>query len=384
MPISEPQTHENTPNANGIEQHFKPGRSLHDYARSRINEGDILLGERFLCRGGSLIVVAPSGLGKSTLSIQLAILWACGKPAFDIKPSKSLRILIVQSEDDEGDCIEMAAMMDHLDLNPAEIELVRKNTELIHCNSLTGPKFVGALSGRLQSALDCRDSFDLVIINPYSNYLGGDVADTELNLKFLHELLNPVLEKFKIAVIPICHSPKTPYMNFNKFNPWDFQYAAAGCAAIANWTRSMLVVIPIKAQEKLFKFVAAKRGARIGDAWEGKLERYFQHSTVPGLLRWEPASQEQKKSVQREKAKAKKTYTTREVVMKCLDLIEWKNRPQFHIEAKIQLDMGKNTADDYLDAALHESLIEIQERPRPKTNPEKFFRRNGLSTNNAY
>lgn len=379
MTIPASTTHENT--SNGIEQHFKPGRSIHDYARSQINEGDTLLGERFLCRGGSLIVVAPSGLGKSTLSIQIAILWSCGKPAFDIKPSKSLRVLIVQSEDDEGDCIEMAVMMDHLDLKPAEIELVRKNTELIHCNSLTRSKFVGALSQRLQLAIDCRDPFDLAIINPYSNYLGGDVADTELNLEFLHELLNPVLEKFKIAAIPICHSPKTPYMNFNKFNPWDFQYAAAGCAAIANWTRSMLVVIPIKDQEKLFKFVAAKRGARIGVAWEGKLERYFQHSTVPGLLRWEPASQEQKKSVQREKTKQKKNHTTHEVVLKCLDLIEWKNKAQFRIAAKNLLDIGINAADDHLDAAVHESLIEIQERPRPRTSAEKFYRRNGLSSN---
>ena len=81
-------------------------------------------------------------------------------------------------------------------------------------------------------------------------------------------------------------------------------------------------------------------------------QRYFQHSTVPGLLRWEPASQDQKKAVASEKAKAKKTFTTREVVMQCLDLIEWRNRAQFRIAAKTILDLGINSADTYLRCCL--------------------------------
>ena len=51
-----------------------------------------------------MFIVAPSGLGKSTLSIQMAVLWCCGLIAFGITPHKALRILIIQSEDDQGDC----------------------------------------------------------------------------------------------------------------------------------------------------------------------------------------------------------------------------------------------------------------------------------------
>ena len=46
--------------------------------------------------------------------------------------------------------------------------------------------------------------------------------------------INPILADFHIAIIPICHSPKTQNIQFNKFQPHDFQYTAAGCAAIAN------------------------------------------------------------------------------------------------------------------------------------------------------
>src|ERR1700720_1374013 len=86
---------------------FKAGHPLAWYANQAIDETQTLLGNRYLCRSGGMFVVAPSGMGKSTLSLQMAILWCCGLIAFGIKPKKALRLLIVQSEDDEGDCTEM-------------------------------------------------------------------------------------------------------------------------------------------------------------------------------------------------------------------------------------------------------------------------------------
>jgi hypothetical protein len=82
---------------------FKAGHPLAWYAEQPIDHNQTLLGNRYLCRTGGMFVVAPSGIGKSTFSIQLAVLWCCGVVAFGIKPKKALRILIVQSEDDQGD-----------------------------------------------------------------------------------------------------------------------------------------------------------------------------------------------------------------------------------------------------------------------------------------
>jgi RecA-family ATPase len=99
---------------------FGCGHSIAWYAKHSINHQATLLGQRYLCRRGGMFIVAPSGLGKSTLSIQLAVLWCCGLIAFGIKPRKALRILIVQSEDDEGDCTEISRVMEHLDLSEAQ------------------------------------------------------------------------------------------------------------------------------------------------------------------------------------------------------------------------------------------------------------------------
>jgi hypothetical protein len=65
-----------------------------------------LLKHRFLCRGGGMLVVGNTGIGKSAFVIQCAILWSVGREAFGIKPRGALRVLIVQAENDQGDMAE--------------------------------------------------------------------------------------------------------------------------------------------------------------------------------------------------------------------------------------------------------------------------------------
>ena len=67
-----------------------------------------LLANRFLCVAGGMLFVGPSGVGKSSASVQQDILWALGRPAFGIRPARALRILCIQAENDDGDLGEMA------------------------------------------------------------------------------------------------------------------------------------------------------------------------------------------------------------------------------------------------------------------------------------
>ena len=121
---------------------------------------DILLGNRYLCRGSGMFVVAPSGVGKSVFSIQAAIEWGAGRAAFGIKPAQPLRVLILQAEDDTGDVIEMAQIARHLRLTDPDVKVLRENVWIESLNDLTGVDFLHALDGFL-------DQFaaDLVIIN---------------------------------------------------------------------------------------------------------------------------------------------------------------------------------------------------------------------------
>lgn len=272
---------------------FKVGHSLAWYASREIDLSQTLLGNRYLCRSGGMFVVAPSGMGKSTLSLQMAILWCCGLVAFGIAPNGKMRILIIQSEDDEGDCTEMAQVMNHLELTKDQKLLAGENTELIRCNDLVGYRFIEALKMRLTQAKEEGKPFDLVIINPYGVFLGADVKDTNACTKFLNEWLNPVLSEFNLGAILIHHTAKTNFQNTDKYSLWDWAYHGAGAACITNWARAILAIKPETENMTVFRFIAAKRGKRIGEAWRNAFERYFGWSSIPGVLRWEDATTEQ-------------------------------------------------------------------------------------------
>ena len=70
------------------------------------------------------------------LTAQASILWACNKAAFGIKPSRPLRSLILQAEDDDGDMQEMGEIVNHLNLKDDEIRTVDTNTFVEPCNDL--------------------------------------------------------------------------------------------------------------------------------------------------------------------------------------------------------------------------------------------------------
>ncbi|MEI9893774.1 MAG: hypothetical protein WDN28_07695 [Chthoniobacter sp.] len=49
-----------------------------------------VLGDRFLCIGGAMIFVGPSGIGKSSASMQQDILWSLGREAFGHQASETV------------------------------------------------------------------------------------------------------------------------------------------------------------------------------------------------------------------------------------------------------------------------------------------------------
>jgi hypothetical protein len=194
------------------------GGSLVDFSRRPVDPTTTLLGnDRYLCRGGGLLTIAPSGAGKSVLAVQKAVLWACGRPAFGIRPRAPLRSLIIQAEDDEGDTIEMARMIDHLELDPKERELVQKNTHIEFVNDVTSDEFLKVSDGFLRQ-WPC----DVLFVNPYTSYSGCDIKDDGENSRFLRNGLNPLLTRHKCAVDLVHHTPKTNFRDTKNWKPSDW------------------------------------------------------------------------------------------------------------------------------------------------------------------
>lgn len=56
-----------------------------------VNDPNELIKNRFFCKGGIMLLVAHTGIGKSSFSRQLALYLAAGKPLFGIVPGDCYR-----------------------------------------------------------------------------------------------------------------------------------------------------------------------------------------------------------------------------------------------------------------------------------------------------
>jgi hypothetical protein len=329
-----------------------------------IFETDNLLGNRWLCREGGALVVAPSGIGKSSAGVQQDVLWSLGQPAFDIKPPRPLRILTIQAENDDGDLAEMTrGICDHLQLTAEERTQVNENVIYIKEKSKTDDAFLGQLRRLVQKYKP-----DIIRIDPLHAYVGGDVRDPAVTTPFLRNGLNPILAELHCAAIICHHTPKTTNRDTSKWNESDWMYAGSGNADVTNWARAILVIdaTPVHGA---FVFRGAKRGNRIGwadDDGHRVYDRLFCHHAGDAIF-WRDASDEDMDQVALAK-RGKPLKTKQEFKMLVpmdesipkLALIERANLNGFGLNHAKRL-----LADLIADGELHEWRV-----ARKGTNPE--------------
>jgi hypothetical protein len=332
------------------------GASIIDFAERAIDHSKNLLGNRWLsCLQGAFFV-APSGHGKSTWVIQATACWACGLTAFGIHPARPLRILILQSEDDDNDVTEMSWLTDRLGLTSTQRDLVRKNTHLEWLNDAVGAEFFLVADDFLSAFKP-----DVLFINPYSAYQGGDIRDDKLNNEFLRIRLSALLTKHNCGAIPVHHTPKTQFQKLEDFSWFDWMYSMAGGAALTNWARGVLIMVP-SVTPGTYKFIAAKRFEKIG--WQER-EYWFSHSLENGRFLWVPATQTQIAAAQSGGRQA-----TPDAILALIPVLDPIMQQELWVLAKEKLKVGVNAARDLVKILLHQQ--KIFEHDMPRQNASKF------------
>lgn len=269
------------------------GHSVVDLMNYVSDPNDNLLGNGWLRRGGAVLFVGPSGIGKSSASMQQDIAWALGQEAFGIKAARPLRILTIQSENDGDDLHEMAeGVMEHLQLCSYEEDELYKNTRYETWTTERGNVFLAKLR---QTVREFRP--DLVRLDPLLAFAGCKIEDSEQMGNFLRAGLNPILQEFRCGLILAHHTPKPRLDVVQDKSARDFAYAGAGAAELTNWARAVLAIEPKGDDE--FAFHAAKRGRRIG--WENALgfteyTRYFRHAKEADAMHWEEITNAEEKT----------------------------------------------------------------------------------------
>ena len=251
-----------------------------------------LLKKRFLCRGGGLLLVGPTGIGKSSLAMQAMILWAIGLPLFGIEPVKPLKSLLIQAENDEGDLAEMRdGVMAGLHLTDEQRQKAMENIMVVREDSRTGLMFFGAV---VEPLLE-KHRPDLLWIDPALAYLGGEAGSQKEVGGFLRNMLNPLVHDINCGVVVVHHTNK-PASGKEKpdWSAGDFAYLGGGSAEWANWARAVIALRSL-GSHSVFELRAAKRGARLGwkesDGETKAFAKNVAHANEPGVICWREADE---------------------------------------------------------------------------------------------
>jgi RecA-family ATPase len=236
-----------------------------------------------------MLIVGQSGTGKSSLMMQAAVLWCMGRDFFGIKPTKALRAVVLQAENDAGDISE--ALQDVIAgayLDSDEKATLRDHLAIYRDTVSTGTTFTAALR---QLIIDQRA--DIVFIDPLLSFAGIDVSDQEQASKFLRHDLAPILLETGAVLVAMHHTGK-PKTSADKegHTVADLAYAGLGSSEFTNWFREVAVLFRCQGEEPIYKFGLTKRRGRAGlkdSTGQFKPEINIRHSSDKEVIRWEYA-----------------------------------------------------------------------------------------------
>ncbi len=229
------------------------------FAFNTADDPTTLLGDRWLCRGGSCLIVGPTGIGKSAFGMQATIIWALGKSLFGITPKHPLRSLIIQAENDVGDLAEMFRGVLRGIACESRLDELQSMLTFVSESSRSGRAFHPWVVSLIEKYKP-----DLVWIDPLFAFLGGSASDQETVSKFLRNGLGAVARQTGVVWMIIHHTNKPnkdPEIK-NSAVASDFSYLSSGSAELANWPRAVLTLREM--QDGLYELRAAKRHRRAG------------------------------------------------------------------------------------------------------------------------
>ena len=256
-------------------------------------DGKTILGNHYLRKGQSCVMVGPSGVGKSSLSWQMAMKWALGRECFGVAPTRPLKILYIQAENDLCDLHRMTIGiykgLGIIDEPETKKELSRNLVEN-HNVADTGHGFIVAL----QRLIDHHEP-DLVIADPLLSFIADDASRQEVIGKFCRNWLNPILTNSNVAFLGVHHTGKPPSMNDAKGKKkpkrirrsfTEASYTMFGSSELVNWARATIILD--QQPDNTFELMFCKRGDLAGATHPNGMETrivFLRHSQ--GMIYWQ-------------------------------------------------------------------------------------------------
>jgi len=234
------------------------------------DDGTNVLGNRYLCKGGSCVIVAQTAAGKSSLGMQMQVCFSLGLPFFGLKPVRPLKQIYLQAENDTGDTAEMfQGVLAGMGLIPdpkdteaisALVKRLEENLIIIRDQTHVGHSF----SAYAKKLVEIHKP-DLFWIDPMLSFYGDDINDQSAMSNFLRAQLNPISESTGVIWMLLHHTGKPSKDAAKTQKNWsarDFSYMGIGSSELSNWARAIICLTATSEDE--FRMIFAKRGWRAG------------------------------------------------------------------------------------------------------------------------
>lgn len=232
------------------------------------NDPDALFENRWLSKGGSLMLASGAGVGKSTLLTQLVVGWANPQRRdihLGMKPLKPLKSAVLQVENDAGDVSEaFQGAVNGFKLNEDERDAVKENVSFHRIVAVTSVEFLN----ELESFVALRKP-DVVVLDPLSAFIDGDIMDASAVKDYLYLRLASIQARTGVLVVLVHHTGKPPKAHETsvEVSPSDLMYNALGSSLIQNYCREVLMARRIVRDENeapVFALSACKRRRKSG------------------------------------------------------------------------------------------------------------------------
>lgn len=243
-----------------------------------------------------MMIVGQSGTGKSSLMMQFAVRWAVGKDAFGIKPKEPLRSIILNAENDFGDCAEAyQGAVQGADLTDDQLDVLDANLAIVRNTTSMGEDFATYMESLIR-----QHNASIIWVDPLLAFAGFDISNQKETSAFLRRQIHPILKATGCILCFMHHTTKPKKENENEQTTIaSMAYQGAGSAEFVNYVREVCYLMKTSGDDVTYKFGLTKRRGRAGlknRYGEFRGEILIRHSTRPGVIAWEYAEDDQGQS----------------------------------------------------------------------------------------
>lgn len=249
------------------------------------NDPTTVLGNRWLCRGGSLCVIGQSGIGKSSFLMQFAIMLAIGRQFFGVEVKRPYKCIVMNAENDTGDLAEaFKGIVSSMSLTEDEKVLLRKNIKFYRETVKVGLDFV-----KQARRLIVHHKADFFFADPLLAFCGGDISNQAYSSQFLRNWIQPVLMETGVVWVFLHHTGKPKKADeASSLTVSDLAYSGLGSSELVNWSREVAVLRRTDKVKPFFELVLTKRGKRAGITdRDGKPTAFLNLRHAEGRILWE-------------------------------------------------------------------------------------------------